>query len=65
MVEGSISRHSSGYSNVIDDEDSASVGTEEFDNWIQGSKVSSQTVEGERLKGMILTTLIGLSCQCL
>lgn len=55
MVQDGLSRHSSGYSNVIDDEDSASVGTEEFDNWIHGSKISTQTTDSDSFKGSFLT----------
>jgi hypothetical protein len=54
MVQDGLSRHSSGYSNVIDDEDSASVGTEEFDNWIHGSKVSTQATDSDSFKGSFL-----------
>lgn len=51
MVKDGLSRHSSGYSNVIDDDDSASVGTEEFDNWTQGPKISADTLENGGYKG--------------
>ncbi|KAH8551279.1 hypothetical protein BGW37DRAFT_467828 [Umbelopsis sp. PMI_123] len=50
MVKNGLSRHSSGYSNVVDDDDSASVGTEEFDNWIHGSKISTDTFENGSFK---------------
>ena len=58
MVKDGLSRHSSGYSNVIDDDDSASVGTEEFDNWTHGPKISADTLENGSYKGDLTFHLV-------
>jgi hypothetical protein len=75
MIKDGLSRHSSGYSNVIDDDDSASVGTEEFDNWTHGPKISADTLENESYKGdltfhsvystMFLQTNLALNLLCI
>ncbi|KAJ2956297.1 hypothetical protein NQZ79_g7840 [Umbelopsis isabellina] len=42
VIQEELSQHSSGCSVINDDEDSASVCTEDFDNWIQQAKYANQ-----------------------
>ncbi|KAG2177344.1 hypothetical protein INT43_008001 [Umbelopsis isabellina] len=46
-IQEDLSQHSSGCSVINDDEDSASVCTEDFDNWIQQAKYSDQNLQND------------------
>jgi hypothetical protein len=47
VIQEELSQHSSGCSVINDDEDSASVCTEDFDNWIQQAKYPSQNIDNK------------------